>query len=375
MLELGGAQRNTLYTAEHLDPQRFEVQLLAGPGGILDEEARKLAARHGIALGFIPSLIRPVRPFKDLAALFQIRKALKKFQPDILHTHSSKAGILGRLAGALAGVPVIIHTYHGFGFNKVQRPWVRIAFILADKVTARLSQALVFVANANRQEAKSLGIGRPEQYVLIRSGIKKPSHISPDQRAQLKKNLGIPFDAPLVTTIGPFKPQKNLIDFIRLAKSVYDLEPSARFLIIGDGEERPAYERLRKELGLEDKLFMPGWRMDAENLLAVSEVFAMTSLWEGLPRSLVEAMSLGLAVACYETDGITDLVRDGENGFLFKQGEIEPMARQINRVLKDEGMRRHVGQAATASVGKEFDIDQMVHQQEALYTDLLKTPH
>src|SRR5207237_1360767 len=141
------------------------------------------------------------------------------------------------------------------------------------------------------------------------------------------KELAIPEAALLVTTIGPFKPQKNLVDFISLAKEISDLAPGVYFLVIGDGEERPAYERIRDRLGLQKKLLMPGWRKDAENLLAASDVFAMTSLWEGLPRSLVEAMSLGLAVACYETDGVTDLVQDGENGFLFKQGEIGLMTR------------------------------------------------
>ena len=129
--------------------------------------------------------------------------------------------------------------------------------------------------------------------------------------------------------------------------------------------------QLVDELGLKDRLLMPGWSTDADKLLAASDAFVLTSLWEGLPRSLVEAMSLGLPTVCYDTDGVKDIVKDGENGFLFKPGEIEPMARQIDRALKHEGMHQAVGQAARSSIGPEFDIDQMVRQQESLYRQLL----
>jgi glycosyltransferase involved in cell wall biosynthesis len=372
MLELGGAQQNTLYTVSHLDPNKFQVQLLAGPGGILDPEARSLADK-GINVGFISSLARPINPWKDALAIFQTWKALKTFKPDILHTHSSKAGIIGRIAGALAGVPVIIHTYHGFGFNNRQRPWVRAAFVGVEKWASHFTKTIIFVSEVNRREAQDLGIGRPEQHSVIRSGIKKlSSAASRDQRAEVRRGLGISEKAPLVTTIGPFKPQKNLSDFIKVAKLLHNLEPSSVFMIIGDGEQRPLLEKLRDLLGLDSCLIMTGWRADAQNLLSISDVFALTSLWEGLPRSLVEAMALGLPVVAYATDGVTDIIQDKQNGFLFNTGDTESMARQIHRLLKDESLRQMVGRKAESSIGEEFDIDHMVRQQEDLYMELAR---
>jgi len=390
MLELGGAQKNTLYTLAHLDPRRFQGQLLSGPGGILNNESRELVAK-GVEVSSIPCLVRPIRPWKDLPALFQIWRTLRAFKPDILHTHSSKAGIIGRVAGALAGVPVIIHTYHGFGFNRAQKPWTRAGLLWAEKLAALFTKKLIFVSEANKREAESLGIGRPEQYALIRSGIRKPIRANDRAVRQFKEDYGIPPEAPVVTTIGPFKPQKNLIDFLRIAKAVSGLHHSCRFLLVGDGEQRKMLEKEIRGLSLEGRVIMTGWLRrsryrvkrpldpglesgpsEIELVLSASDVFIMTPLWEGLPRSLVEAMSLGVPPVCYDTDGVNDIIKDGENGFLFKPGEIEPMARQIDRVLKHEGMRRTVGQAAQTSIGEDFDIDHMVRRQETLYEEMTR---
>jgi len=372
MLELGGAQRNTLYTVEHLNPERFQCQLISGPGGILDEEAQRLTSR-GIDVRFVPSLIRPVRPWSDWWAIFEIKREIKRFKPDIVHTHSSKAGILGRLAAKLPGVPVIIHTYHGFGFNPTQNLLIRTFYVWLEKIAGWLSKKLIFVSQTNLDEALDRGIAQKDKSIIIRSGIKRPVRSDENCIMQLKSKIGIPQDAALVSTIGPFKPQKNLKDFIRVAKLVCDKHESCRFVIVGDGEQRNELERMIADLSIKSRVVMTGWlkQVDLETILSASEVFVLTSLWEGLPRSLVEAMSLGLAAVCYQTHGILDLIKDGENGFLFKPGEIEPMARQIYRILEHEGMRRTVGKAAASSIGEEFDIDHMVRQQETLYQDLL----
>lgn len=370
-LELGGAQRNTLYTVSHLDRNRFECQLLSGPGGILDQEAKKLAS-NGPQISFISGLIRSVRPWKELLAIFQIKKELTRFRPDIVHTHSSKAGILGRWAALWARVPVVIHTYHGFGFNNQQKPWVRKFFIFLEKITAHWTAKLIVVSKANKTRALSLNIGQPDQYVLIRSGIKKPtSPLSRESVQTLKTSLGIPQNIPIIITIGPFKPQKNLQDFLRLAKSLTNFVPGCRFLMVGDGEERPGLEAIRKELGLEKLVVMAGWRSDVAELLSASDVFVLTSLWEGLPRSLVEAMSLGLPVVCYNTDGVADIIQHQKNGFLFRPGQIDLMAAQIATLLRDRSLHQRIGQAAASSIQQEFDINLMVKQQEALYEELL----
>ncbi len=173
MLELGGAQQNTIYTVTHLDRGQFLPALWSGPGGILTEEAEK-----GVGKDFkiVPNLVREISPRHDLGALLKLRRMLKAEKeqfptPVIVHTHSSKAGILGRVASRLAGIPIVVHTFHGFGFNDFQTPLVRRAYILAEKITGWLTDGFIFVSRANMAKAEQLGIGKKSQYHLIRSGV------------------------------------------------------------------------------------------------------------------------------------------------------------------------------------------------------------
>src|SRR5262245_19428064 len=191
MLELGGAQGNTLFTVANLDKSKFEVGLITGPGGILDEEARNLT---GVRVTFVPPLIRSVHPIKDALALFALTRILRKEKPDIVHTHSSKAGILGRLAAKMAGVPTIIHSIHGFGFNPYQKVLAQSVFVFLEKRMARFTTVLIAVAQENIKAGLRLGIGRPNLYRLIRSGVDiekiRQNIIATDSEA-LQKELGI----------------------------------------------------------------------------------------------------------------------------------------------------------------------------------------
>ena len=369
MLEFGGAQQNTLYTSTHLDPRRFEASLVTGPGGVLDDEARRSLPR----MIFAASLKRPVRALPDLAALGELWRILRAERPDVVHTHSSKAGILGRLAAFLAGVPVVLHTYHGFGFHDGQPPLLRRAYIAAERVCGALSHALIFVSEANRKTARALGLGDPASHVLIRSGIalsRFPAKV--EERGRLKASVGAGMHKPLVLSVGNLKPQKNPEDFVLAARRVLDEHPEARFLFLGDGELRPRVEGLVIREKLHGKVLFPGWRRDTPELMAAADVFVLTSLWEGLPRSLVEAMRTGLPSVCYDTDGVRDLLRDGENGFLAPRGDVGTLARRVSELLSDEPLRRRLGEAAARSVGEEFDIDAMVRRQEDLYLRLAR---
>jgi glycosyltransferase involved in cell wall biosynthesis len=244
---------------------------------------------------------------------------------------------------------------------------VRWFYIALERFIAPLSTKLIFVSESNREEARALGIGTPSQYELIRSGVPIAAIKSAGQsanRSVLRKELGIPTEAPLVTTIGPFKPQKNLPDFIRAAAEIHRANPAVHFLIVGDGALRPALEKHVRDAGLENHLHMPGWRRDAAAILAVSDVFAMTSLWEGLPRSLVEAQILAVPSVCYDTDGVRDVLSKG-GGTIVPQGAVSQLAQAVIAAIKTGPSR------TSAAIGIEFDIDQMVRQQETLYKSLL----
>lgn len=363
-LDFGGAQGNTLYTAAHLDRSRFDALIIAGPGGILDAKAQPGR------LVYARNLVRPINPFRDLAAFFELRSLLKGLKPDIVHTHSSKAGILGRLAAAAAGVPAVVHTFHGFGFHPRQGALKRGFYVLLEKLCAPLSAALVFVSRSNMETARAAGIGDPARYALIRSGVKLSDYPAKADRAAVRAKLGLAPSDLVVLSIGNAKPQKNPGAFLEAAARLAPGRPSVRFVFVGGGE---ALESLRAQAaarGLGKTCLFTGWRDDSPELLAAADVFALTSLWEGLPRALVEAMKTGLPSVCYATDGVTDILRDGENGFCVPQGDLDAFCAALGRLLDDDALRRALAAGAAASDLAEFDIDFMVRRQEELYAGL-----
>lgn len=370
-LDLGGAQQNTLYTVEHLDPARYEAVLLCGRGGQLDPEAEALSRRDPpVRLRFVEDLVREANPVRDLAALFQLERMFSEERPDVVHTHSSKAGILGRAAARLAGVPAVVHTFHGFGFHDRMSPPVKAFYLGLERAAARWADRLVFVSKANMEVAAAEGLGEPSSWSLIRSGVRLAGLPAKVDRGAVKAALGVRLHKPLVVGVGNLKPQKNAEDFLAVAEAVLARVPEASFAFVGDGPLRPRLEARALAKGLHAKVRFLGWRRDVPELLAASDVFLLTSLWEGLPRALVEAMRSGLPCACYGVDGVRDLLVDGVNGFSAPAGDRARLADGVVRLLEDPALRRRMGDAAAASVGPEFDIDRMVREQESLIDSL-----
>ncbi len=364
-LELGGAQQNTLYTVSHLDRERFAPVLITGEGGILDDDARKL---KGVEVIFVPGLVRSIIPIFDVTALFRLYKILRKVKPDIVHTHSSKAGILGRWAAWFAKVPVIIHTFHGFGFHDFQHPLIKWLYVTVEKATGLITDKFVVVAADNTDKAVKEGIGKKEDYIVIHSGIDTEKYKTPIQNKEAKRaELGLKPTDQVVTTIGPFKPQKNLPDFFKAAAIITKQNPKAVFLVVGDGALRPQFEAQMNELGITDKVKLLGWRRDTAELLAISDVFVMTSLWEGLPRSVLEAMCAALPVVANNVDGVAEVVKDGLTGYLTTPRQPEQTALKVIQVLANPSKANAMGVSGKDTMTKIFDINQMVVEQETLY--------
>ncbi len=288
-----------------------------------------------------------------------------------MHTHSSKAGILGRLAAAMAGVPIIVHTYHGFGFHDRQNPLVKSVYVALERLCSLVTTKLIYVSRSNAVYAERQGLGPASDATIIHSGIKLSDFPAQVDAAKLKMSAGIGMHKPVVVSIGNLKPQKNAADFVAAAAKVHVKFPEARFVFIGDGPQRRALEAKAFSLGLDGILMFLGWRLDGAQWLAAGDAFALTSLWEGLPRALVEALRTGLPAVCYATDGVVDVLRDGENGFLVKAGDVDAFAERLVRLLTDADLRRRLGASAAASIGPEFDVEAMVRAQETLYESLL----
>ncbi len=361
-LELGGAQRVVLHTARELDRAVFAVALAWGPGDILDDEA---AAVPDLERFPIPTLVRPIAPFSDLRALGSLRSAIRSFRPQVVHTHSSKAGILGRLAARLEKVPAV-HTVHGFGFTPLQSAPKRALFKAAEKLMARCTDQFVTVSEADRSLGVEMGLFDPERTRVIRAAIDLDRFRTTGDGAAARQRLGVPEGRPLVTQIGNFKPQKAPLDFVRVAAAVSERQPTTWFVMVGDGPLRQAAEDLARELGVADRMVFSGWWDDVPGLLAATTVSVLTSRHEGLPCSVVESLAAGVPVVATAVDGTVEVVHPDENGYLAAAGEIEKLADGICRVLEDPELRKRMGTAAREGL-EDFDRGLMVKHQEDLY--------
>lgn len=367
-LELGGAQQNTLFTVSHLNAARFRPLLITGEPGLLDQEARALS---GVEFHQVPSLKRPISPIADLRALLALTLLLRRLSPSIVHTHSSKAGILGRWAARLAGVPIIIHSIHGFGFTRYQHPLVRRALIALERRTSRFTTRFFAVSEANRRLGIELGLFPPDRCTVIRSGI----DLHAFRRARVdtvakKRELGLEPGGPVVGMIAPLKPQKAPLDFVRLAALVHRSRPDARFVLVGDGELRAAVEAEVERVGLAGSFKLTGWRRDIAEILRCFDLFVLTSLWEGLPRVYLEALASGVPVVGTRVDGAAEVIRDGVNGYLVEPGDVRGMTDRVLDLLAHPDVAVRMGQKGE-SLPQEFDIRDMIRRLEREYDRLV----
>jgi glycosyltransferase involved in cell wall biosynthesis len=297
--------------------------------------------------------------------LGELRRAIRSFRPDVVHTHSSKAGILGRTAARLEKVPIVVHSIHGWGFTPLQSSMKRWIFLAAERRVAPWTDHFIAVSQANIDQGRAHGL-LGENVSLIRSGIDLSAFGNPVPTASARRQLAIPEGSLVVTQIGNLKPQKAPLDFVRMAAIIASTDPGVHFVVAGDGPLRRQVEDLGTELGISDRLHLPGWWEDVPALLAMTDVGVLTSRHEGLPRSVVEALAAGVPVAATAVDGTPEVVQDGVNGYLVPPGETERMAAKVRILLDDENLRREMGQAGSEGL-EAFDIDEMVCRQEELY--------
>jgi len=360
-----------MLTAALLDPERFDVDVFSGPQtgpeGSLIEEVRT----RGVPLTIEPTLVREISPLKDIRALLALYRHIRQRRYTVVHTHSSKAGILGRWAAYVAGVPIVVHTVHGWGHHDRQRPLVRRLYVLLEQVTQPITDKLIVVSPRNIEKGLSDGIATPSKYVTIRSGIELDRFRHPSRPPEtVRTELGIPLGAPVVGTVTRLSPQKAPLDFIEAAARVVDRRPDVHVVIVGDGPLRTDVEARLSGLGLTECIHLTGLRRDVPELMHSFDVFALSSLWEGLPRVLPQAMAAGLPIVATAVDGNAEVVTDGVNGFLTPPGDPGAMADAILRLLEDRVLSTQMGDAGRARVG-EFGARRMVSDIATLYESLL----
>lgn len=371
-LELGGAQEVALHVVSHLDPAKYRAVLISGPGGLLTEEARRLP--H-VEVNIVPALGRTIHPFADLVAFVQLAKLLRRIRPSIVHTHSSKAGVLGRWAAWFAGIPVIVHTVHGYGITPLQPRWLKSLLVMVERITGLITTQWVAVSQSDIKKGQAWRLFK-NNVLLVRPGIDpKPFQrtMTAANREQLRKQLRAEPETRLIGTVACLKPQKAPEDFIRVAKIVTASRPNVRFVLVGDGELRATVESLIARYGLHEYVHLAGWRRDIPAVMHALDLFLLTSHWEGLPRVLLEARVAGLPIVATNVGGADEVVVGTAIGELCQAGDINGLANAIIRMMSSSVRPSEEGRCRTTLLPCEFHISETVLQYERIYDRLLRS--
>lgn len=370
-LALGGATRVALWLARGLDPERFAVKLLAGsreaPEGDLEAEVRAL----GLDLELLPDLHRDPHLLADWRCRCHLTARLRRERPDILHAHGSKALVLAGLATRGTATHAVA-TAHGWPFHEHQRPPLRAAHIAALRHSLRRVAAIVAVSEATCEQGLKAGIGRPDQYRVIYPGADLDAFYGARQgRAAARAELGLPEHVPVIGSVMRLSAQKAPLDFVQAAALIAREQPTAHFVVIGSGPLHDEVAAAVTTAGLAERFRLVGARHDVPYLLGAFDVFALSSLWEGLPIVYAEASAAGLPIAGTEVAGAAELVRDGVTGQLTPPGDPAALARSVSGLLADPERARAMGEAGQARVRHAgFSVAEVVACYEALYAEL-----
>jgi glycosyltransferase involved in cell wall biosynthesis len=369
-LTVGGSSENTVSTIEELERAGYAATLVLGPESepAIVEDAR----RRGCRVVTIDGLVREVSPARDVAAALQLWRLFRRARPAIVHTHTSKAGFVGRLAAWLAGVPAVIHQPHGHVFYGYWGRSRTAAFVALERIAAHWTDRIVTLTAREVDEHLERGIGRPPQYAVVPSGVATGRlRAAAPARAQARARLGLPPHAYVVAAVGRLVPIKGfdlLVDALgEIAASV----PGARVLLIGDGVERGALEAQARRLGVADRLLLPGTVSDTVPLLAAADVLAAPSRNEGMGRVLVEAMALGLPVVGTRVGGIPDVIDDGECGLLVPADDAAALAAALVELGRDAARRDKLGAAARRRA-EDFSTTVAAAAMRDLYDGLVR---
>jgi glycosyltransferase involved in cell wall biosynthesis len=368
-LEMGGAQENTIYTCRHLDRARFKVILLHGAGGFLDQEAASMPNTEVISL---PNLVREIDPKKDLWCLADLSMRLRKLNRQgkvVLHTHSSKAGILGRVAAKAAGINPVIHSIHGFSFHEGQALVLNRGYVAAEQLSGKMTHGFIGVSRANLAEARARGIINSHHKVaLIRSGFDVEAFSKASQLGgkKLREEMGISPDQELIVSIANLKPQKDPITMVRATEQLIKKRPKVTVLYAGDGPLRTEVEQEIARLGLKERFRLLGWRRDVPALMGAADVIALSSIFEGLPRVSVQAVVARKPFVGTRVDGTPEIIRDGKNGYLVEPRDPTAFCDALDRALTHRPQ-----DPEDINRVKDWNADEMVRAQERFYEELL----
>lgn len=381
----GGAQENTLATAAGLHGSGWDSALITGPALGPEGSLEPAIRARGVRTIHIPELVREVSPHADCIAIRRLTAIFRHEQPHLVHTHTSKAGIVGRVAARLARVPVVVHTPHGHVFHSYESGLKTRLFILAERACAPLADGLVALTERELSETVALGVGRRDRWQVVHSGVPlEPFRAGVVERAAARQELGLRDSAQVIGTVGrlvPIKGQIHLLDAFAQLPQDRDLH----LLLVGDGELRAELVARARGLGLtvlEDgavpaggspprAVHFLGLRQDVPRWLAAMDLFALPSLNEGMGRVLVEAMVMGLPCVGSRVSGIPDVIDEGVTGLLVPARDPAALSTALRALLSDPERSREMGRRGRERVDPAFSQEEMLRRLEVLYRELL----
>ena len=368
----GGTRRHLVDLVTHLDRARFAVTVLCATRrdpAFVQDIARMRAA--GAEVVPVP-MCREIHPLRDLAAFVRLRGLLRRGRFDLVHTHSSKAGFVGRLAARSAGIRRIVHTAHVFPFMMDVSPRRRAFYLRLERMAARVTDCLICVSRQEREVAAENGLAAPDKLRVIENGIdveEVRSAASAAAVTELRRKHGLVTGDLIVGAVGRLTAQKGYRDLVEAAAEVMKRVPAARVIVVGEGELKAQIEEASHRLGLGNRFMLVGGSQSVYSYLAMFDVFVLPSRWEGLPYSAMEAMALEKAVVGSAVGGVPELIADGETGLLVTPKDPGSLAQGIIRFLEDPALRARCGASARERVATRFNRSTMVARISDLYIE------
>jgi glycosyltransferase involved in cell wall biosynthesis len=350
--EMGGSQTHVLDLLRGFQ-QDHQLTVATGEHGFLTEEAAKL----GVNVEVLSNLVQPLQPMRDLRAVGELSRLIRRIKPDLVHCHTSKAGIVGRVAARLTSTPALF-TAHTWSFaDGTSKIW-KLVGTPSERIAAKWTKRILAVSDSNRQLAIHRGVAPPEKIVTVHNGIEDTP-----LRAQAGRD-----PVPRIVMVARFAPQKNQA---QLLEAVSEIDLPFKLTFVGDGPTRAAAESLAAERGLKDRVEFLGIRKDTSEILAAGSIFALATNWEGFPITILEAMRAGLPVVATDVDGVREAVTHNSTGYLVAKSDTTALRERIVELLGDGDKRSRLGGAGRARYESEFTNASMLRKIDSVYREIV----
>jgi glycosyltransferase involved in cell wall biosynthesis len=368
-LNIGGPAIHAILLTRALnDGAAFQSTLVTGTTAPHEGDMLDVARAQSVQPVILAALGREINPLDDLVALAQMVRLVRRLKPDVVHTHMAKAGTVARLAARMCGVRLIVHTYHGHVFHSYFSPAKTRVFVTIERVLGLATNRIIAIGDGQREEIAAYGVAPLDKIEPIRLGLELAPFLEAErQRGELRRELGLAPDTPLVGIVARLVPIKAHEIFLQAAAHVSVVMPTARFLVVGDGERRMQLEALVPQLGLTDRVSFLGWRRDLVRVYADLDVVALTSFNEGSPVALIEALACGRPVVSTAVGGVPEVVLDGVTGLTVPPADPPALAGAMVRLLGDRALAEHLGAAGRQHVYPRYDSSRLVDDVRNLY--------